>query len=91
MNSIAKQAIKNLICDDPEIDYRITTGIEENRKGWAHVEVVYDNGEAVKNADISYRMVKHEYRFGCNAFMLDGFTDQEKNIELKDITFEESE
>lgn len=83
MNSIARKAIKNLICDDLEIDYRIKTGIEENRKGFARIELVYDDGKPVENAEIYYKMIKHEYRFGCNAFMIKEFEEEEKNAEYE--------
>lgn len=79
MNMLAKEIAKNLLYDDPEIDFRITNGIEAHRKGFAHIELFDSGGKPVKRADITFRQVRHDYRFGCNAFMLGQFEEAAKN------------
>jgi GH35 family endo-1,4-beta-xylanase len=79
MNEKAKIISQNLLNEDNEINYRINSGIENNRKGFAAIELQDKAGNEIKNAEISFRQLSHEYRFGCNAFMLEQFPEKEKN------------
>jgi len=85
MNTLAKEISKNLLCEDPEIDFRIENGMEANRKGFGSIHLSDSKGNPVTRADISFRMVRHEYRFGCNAFMLDQFKEPEKNARYEEL------
>ena len=59
---------------------RMKTGIELYRKGDATVTVVGGDGAPI-DGEVTVRAVlkNHEFRFGCNIFMLDEFETEEKN------------
>ncbi len=79
MNKLAQEVAKNILCDDPEIEYRIESGIENNRKGFMTIRLEDSKGQPLQQAMIKFRQINHEYHFGCNAFMLDQFQEDEKN------------
>ncbi|MDA3872424.1 MAG: endo-1,4-beta-xylanase [Kiritimatiellae bacterium] len=79
MNESAQSLLKHLEIDDPEIDHRIETGIEENRKGWGHFRLVDDQGAPVSSASVSLKQVGHQFDFGCNAFLLQQLPEADKN------------
>ena len=79
MNELAQTVAENLFRDDPEIEARIEAGITANRKGFGRFVLTRPDNQPVSRATITYRQVRHEYRFGCNAFMLGQFTEAEKN------------
>lgn len=85
LSNLAKQALSRLVVDDPEIDFRIKSGIEVNRKGFAEISLVDREGKEIEAAEITYRHLKHEYQFGCNAFMLEQFQDPERNAGYKEM------
>jgi GH35 family endo-1,4-beta-xylanase len=85
MNTLAKEITKNLLCEDPETDFRIENGIETNRKGFGHIQLTGPDGKPVAKADVTFRQLRHEYRFGCNAFMLDQFEEAEKNARYEEV------
>jgi endo-1,4-beta-xylanase len=85
MNELAKEVAKNILLDDPEIEFRIAQGIELNRKGFARLELTSPDGKPVERAEVTYQQVRHEYRFGCNAFMLEQFNEPEKNRRYEEI------
>ena len=84
MNDLAKEISKNLLCDDQEVDFRISSGIEANRKGFANLELKDADGQPVERAQIVFRQLNHEYRFGCNAFMLEQFPEAEQNARYEE-------
>ncbi|MBR5220088.1 MAG: glycoside hydrolase family 10, partial [Clostridia bacterium] len=59
---------------------RMKTGIEQYRKGDAVITVVRADGTPIEG-DVNVHAVlkNHEFRFGCNIFMLDEFETEEKN------------
>lgn len=61
---------------------RIQTGIEQNRKGTADISVVDANGNPVA-AHVTLKQKTHDFKFGCNLFMLDELETEEKNAEYK--------
>ncbi len=79
MNNLAQDLAKHLLKDDPEVEHRIQTGIETNRKGFGELALVDAAGEPVSGATVILRQTKHEFHFGCNAFMVDQFPEAEKN------------
>ena len=52
--------------------------IEQNRKGTFFITLMHD-GQAVDDAEISFRLKRHDYDFGCNIFMLDQYESAETN------------
>ena len=85
MNLLAKQISRNLLCEDHEIEFRIKNGIETNRKGFGKLKLSDAHGKPIQKADVSFRLIRHEYRFGCNAFMLGQFQETEKNARYEEI------
>ncbi|MEX2382694.1 MAG: endo-1,4-beta-xylanase [Opitutales bacterium] len=79
MNKNAQTLLKHLLIEDPEVDQRIETGIEENRKGWGHILLVDDQGNSVPAATVSLQQTGHEFDFGCNAFLLQQLPEAAKN------------
>jgi GH35 family endo-1,4-beta-xylanase len=55
---------------DPAVERRIAEGIERNRKGDAVITLVDAAGKPVSGAVVEVRHVRHEFLFGCNAFVL---------------------
>lgn len=58
---------------------RIASGIEANRKAFAHFSVKNADGSPVRNAVISVEQKTHDFNFGANCFMLDELESPEKN------------
>lgn len=85
MNDFAKTVSDNILKEDPEIECRIQNGIEVNRKGFGSIELYDQNGKPIQSAELELRLVKHEYNFGCNVFMLDQFEDPEKNNQYESM------
>ncbi|WPJ95058.1 endo-1,4-beta-xylanase [Coraliomargarita algicola] len=81
----AQSMLKHLLVDDPEIEHRIETGIEQHRKGWGEIKLVDKEGEPVEHASVSMRQMKHEFHFGCNAFLLDQLPEAEKNAQYREL------
>ena len=50
---------------------RIQSGIEANRKGWGKIRFVDTQGNPVTNVKVHLEQTSHDFRFGCNLFMLD--------------------
>lgn len=73
------ERIKEFDRYSPYINQKIERGIEENRKGLFSVNVKDKDGNPVKNAVIKVKQVSHEFKFGCSAFLLDQFEDEERN------------
>jgi GH35 family endo-1,4-beta-xylanase len=63
----------------PEVTARIEEGIRANRTGWTTVKLVDAQGNPIPGARIEAELVRHEFLFGANGFMVGGFTGQEEN------------
>ena len=66
---------------DEHRDYmndRISSGIENNRKGWFEIEVTDKDGKPVKDAHIRLTQKTHDFKYGANLFMLDEFKEEER-------------
>ncbi|MGE9289780.1 MAG: endo-1,4-beta-xylanase [Puniceicoccales bacterium] len=81
----ARGLLQHLLIDNPEIEHRIKTGTEENRKGWGRIELVDSEGSPVEAASVSLKQVKHEFHFGCNAFLLDQLPEAGKNAQYREL------
>ena len=64
---------------------RIQNGIEANRMGWMKIKFVNEAGESVDNVQIKLEQKTHDFRFGCNLFMLDELETAEKNAKYKEM------
>jgi GH35 family endo-1,4-beta-xylanase len=85
MNELAKNIARHFLKDDPEIEHRIQTGIETNRKGFGEISLVDADGKPVSGATVKLRQTQHEFQFGCNAFMVDQFPEKEQNQRYEEI------
>lgn len=77
--TVGEQALRNLTAPNPEAEYRIHSEIERNRKGMFRLTIKH-NGRELPRAEIRYRHRKHEFLFGCNAFMHKQFQKEEENL-----------
>ena len=84
MNELAKEIVKNLVNDDPEIDFKIRNGIENSRKGFGTIKLSYTDGSPVQAGEIKLTQTSHEFRFGCNAFMVGQFPEDEQNKQYEE-------
>ena len=71
--------------EDPALVKRINDGIEKNRKGDAVVSVVDAKGKPVPNAAVSVKLKKHDFLFGCNAFVLGQLKTPEQNALYEEL------
>ena len=65
------------------MEERITSGIEQHRKGGATLLLKNELGEPVTNAKVFIKQKKHEFKYGANLFMLDEMETKEKNDRYK--------
>ena len=79
LQTIGQSALRNLTTPNPAFEYRINTEIERNRKGVFHL-VLKRDGQMLPHAEIHYKHRKHEYLFGCNAFMFSSLNMQKKTF-----------
>ena len=53
------------------MEYRIKTGIEENRKDFLTIEVRGKNGNVLPGVQVELEQKSHQFMFGANLFLLD--------------------
>ena len=58
---------------------RVELDIRRNRMGWGTLFLKDPDGNPLKNCGIRVKQSSHDFRFGCNAFKLKDFAEQEKN------------
>lgn len=58
---------------------RIKNDTERYRKGYATLALANGNSALPDGARVRLTLKKHEFKFGCNIFMLDQFPDEEHN------------
>ncbi|HAN20478.1 MAG: hypothetical protein A2Y15_04325 [Clostridiales bacterium GWF2_36_10] len=64
---------------------RIKYGIELNRKAYVTLKFVDKEGKPVNNVKFTANQKTHDYKFGCNIFMLDEFETEEKSLEYRKV------
>ncbi len=65
--------------NDPAIEQRISEGIKKNRMGTATLQFVDSKGKKLTNVEVRLEQTRHDFLFGANLFMLDGFPTPEEN------------
>ena len=65
------------------MEEKISSGIEQYRKGYANLVVKDSEGNPVPGAKIKLNQKSHEFKFGANLFMLDELETDEKNEAYK--------
>jgi len=73
--SFAQSTKLDSLWNDPVVEERINKGIETNRKGDFTISFPAFKGKT----EIEIKQVRHEFLFGANAFMVNGFDTEEKN------------
>ena len=63
---------------------RISSGIEENRKGTIPLTVTYADGRPARHAALEFRQTRHAFRFGANLFMLEEMETDWKNLNYRE-------
>lgn len=79
MTPEARNLLKHFTAPDAEVEHRISTGIEANRKGFGAIRLLDRDGAPVPRATVRLTLQRHAYNFGCNLFMLDQFPDPGRN------------
>lgn len=51
--------------------------IRQSRTAEAELRLVDENGEPLPNAEVRVQLARHEFRFGCNAFLVNWVADHE--------------
>ena len=80
----AQKYLGFLLKEDSEIDFKIKYGTEMYRKGFGHFTLRDRNGDEISGATIKLKQKNHEYKFGCNAFMIDSFPEAEQNQQYEE-------
>lgn len=83
MGSEREIVLRPFIEQEDYMNERITTGIEQNRKGRINLVVVDSEGNPVPGARISVNQKKHEFKIGAVPFALAEFDSEEKTQEYK--------
>ena len=65
------------------VEEKISSGIEQHRKGNGKIKLIDKNGAPVISARIKLTQKSHQFRFGANLFMLDELETEEKNDAYK--------
>lgn len=65
--------------NDPLVQERIDNGIKQNRMGEFTIQFKDSNGNPVNNVKIEINQVSHDFYFGANGFMVNGFKDPKEN------------
>ena len=81
----AQQVLKYFVENKAWMEDRIASGIEANRKGWLKLSFVDAEGNPVENVQLSLEQKTHDFKFGCNLFMLDELETQEKNQRFREM------
>nr|WMX25223.1 endo-1,4-beta-xylanase [uncultured bacterium] len=80
----AEKYLNSLLKEDSELDFKIKYGTEMYRKGFGHFTLRDKDGNDIPGATIKLKQKNHEYKFGCNAFMIDSFPEAEQNQQYEE-------
>lgn len=65
------------------VEEKISSGIEQHRKGNGKIKIVDKNGKPAAGIKVKLAQKSHQFRFGANLFMLDEMETEEKNEAYK--------
>ncbi len=86
MNELANTIIRGMTEQNSELDFRIKANTELYRKGFGRIHLKNPDGSPYTGkAEICLKLKQHEYRFGANLFMLDGFAEPEQNQQFEKV------
>ena len=78
MENRADSALKYFRENEAWMEDRIASGIEANRKGWLKLNFVDSEGAPVENVQVTLEQKTHDFKFGCNLFMLMSWRPQKR-------------
>ena len=81
----AQPARYDSLWNDPALNARIEQGIEQHRKGDFTLVLTDKAGKPVRNSTVEVRLVKHDFEFGANIFMLNGFKTEAENRQYEQV------
>ncbi|GAB3965024.1 hypothetical protein GCM10028806_03510 [Spirosoma terrae] len=76
---LAQSTRYDSLWSDPAIESRIQQGIETYRKGDFTLTLTDKQGKPIQKATVDIRQNSHDFLFGANIFMLDGYPSAELN------------
>ena len=77
--SYTMECLKNLDLDRLGLSGVISQNIKRNRMSSVQIKVTNIKGEPIKGAKISVNQTDSEFKFGCNAFMVNQFDNEKAN------------
>jgi endo-1,4-beta-xylanase len=85
LNHVSGQSRYDSLWADPAVENRIQNGIEKNRKADAVIRLNPAKGKLRKGVKVEIRQLSHDFQFGSNIFMLNGYGSAEQNKRYEDI------
>lgn len=85
LSDLALKLSKNILAEDPEVDFRIKSGTEMYRKSFGRFQIMDAAGKPIKRAKITLRQKTHAFKFGANAFMIDSFPTAGQNERFEEV------
>lgn len=67
-----------------EMEARVELDTRRNRKAFARLKITDAKGRPVTGMKVRVNQVSHDFKFGCNLFMLDQFPDAERNAAYRE-------
>ncbi|RIV27849.1 glycoside hydrolase family 10 [Fibrisoma montanum] len=78
--SVSAQSTRyDSLWNDPAVETRIQQGIETHRKGDFTLVLADRQGKPLRNTTVEIQQVGHDFQFGANIFMLNGFKAEADN------------
>ncbi|AHF90707.1 glycoside hydrolase family 10 [Opitutaceae bacterium TAV5] len=77
--NIADQLLAHFRNPETSVEKRVANGIRRHRMGPAKLRFVNADGLPAADVPITVRQTRHDFLFGCNLFLLDGFKASEDN------------
>ena len=71
--------------NNPQLQNRISEGIEKNRKGDFKLCLTDNQGRPLQNATVKVNQKSHAFKFGAHIFMLDEFEKAEDNAKFRKL------
>lgn len=81
----ARDAAYDRLWQDPEIEARINTGIKTYRMGYGTLRFVDAQGKPISNVEVEVAQNTHDFLFGANIFMLNGFPTASENRRYEEL------
>ncbi|WP_149244145.1 endo-1,4-beta-xylanase [Dyadobacter sp. 32] len=85
LNKVSGQSRYDSLWADPSVESRIQSGIEKNRKANATITLNVRKGKLPRGAKIEIHQLTHDFQFGSNIFMLDGYAKPEQNTRYEAV------